>query len=305
MEQTKYDVFISYSRKDTEVAEKICSALDKYDISYFIDRKGLSGGMEFPAVIANAILSSKIMLFLGSENSYNSKFTNSEVTFAFNEKPIGFIIPYIIDGSKLPASLKFTFSNINIMTLDEHPINTILIKDLCQILGRPFVIKEKQRKNALVNVLDNKISLDIVDKFSFVLEKDNINNVFIGNIPVREILKEVTTSNDINSHTEHYLQKTTAALATVSLLLGPLTAAACLGSKILKSYVLPSAIESKAFDAILVELNHRYNILLEKVSDEIRESTNIPITDFAVCLDLSKLENSPKSLMEKLKSLHL
>lgn len=304
MEQTKYDVFISYSRKDTEVADKICSALDKYDISYFIDRKGLSGGMEFPAVIANAILSSKIMLFLGSENSYNSKFTNTEVTFAFNEKPIGFIIPYIIDGSKLPASLKFTFSNINIMTLEEHPINTTLIKDLCQILGRPFVIKEKQRKNALVNVLDNKISLDIVDKFSFVLEKDNINNVFIGNIPVREILKEVTTSNDINSHTEHYLQ-TAAALATVSLLLRPIAIAAYLGSKFLKSYELPSAIESKAFDAILVELNHRYNILLEKVSDEIRKSTNIPITDFAVCLDLSKLENSPKLLMEKLKSLHL
>ena len=146
MEQTKYDVFISYSRKDTDVAEKICSALDKYDISYFIDRKGLSGGMEFPSIIAEAILNSKIMLFLGSENSYKSKFTNSEVTFAFNEKPIGSIIPYVIDGSKLPAALKFTFSNINIMTLEEHPINTTLIHDLCQILDRPFVIKDKQRK---------------------------------------------------------------------------------------------------------------------------------------------------------------
>lgn len=30
-----YDVFISYSRKDTEVAEKICSALDKYGIVAF------------------------------------------------------------------------------------------------------------------------------------------------------------------------------------------------------------------------------------------------------------------------------
>ncbi|MCH5174570.1 MAG: toll/interleukin-1 receptor domain-containing protein [Prevotellaceae bacterium] len=37
-----YDVFISYSRKDTEVAEKICFALDKYGISYFIDRKVLA-----------------------------------------------------------------------------------------------------------------------------------------------------------------------------------------------------------------------------------------------------------------------
>ena len=40
----KYDVFISYSRKDTEVADKICSALDRAGLSYFIDRQGIGGG---------------------------------------------------------------------------------------------------------------------------------------------------------------------------------------------------------------------------------------------------------------------
>lgn len=38
---TKYDVFISYSRKDTVVADRICAALDQQDITYFIDRKGI------------------------------------------------------------------------------------------------------------------------------------------------------------------------------------------------------------------------------------------------------------------------
>ena len=42
-----YDVFISYSRKDTAIADKICKALDKAGITYFIDRKGINGGMEF------------------------------------------------------------------------------------------------------------------------------------------------------------------------------------------------------------------------------------------------------------------
>ena len=151
-----YDVFISYSRKDTAIAEKICAALDQQGISYFIDRKGIGGGMEFPAVLADAILNSQILLFLGSENSYQSKFTNSEVTFAFNEKPMGTIIPYIIDGSKLPPALKFTFSSINIRTINEHPIETTLIQDLCHILGRKFVDKEKERQQEELKRLEEQ-----------------------------------------------------------------------------------------------------------------------------------------------------
>ncbi len=295
-----YDVFISYSRKDTEVAEKICTVLDKYGISYFIDRKGLSGGMEFPAIIADAILSSKIMLFLGSENSYKSKFTNSEVTFAFNEKPIGSIIPYIIDGSKLPAALKFTFSNINIRTLEEHPIDTTLIQDLCQILERPFVIKEKQKNKVSVIVRDNKIILDIIDKFSFVLEKDAINNVFIGNIPVREILNDVRYGNGLDGLTANYLQ---TAIGAAALPFFPMLAGAYFAYKQLMKSDKLSEIESKAFDAIISEINHRYHIFLEKLPDNIKNSTSIPLTDFAVLLDLAKIENSNKSLLEKLNSL--
>ena len=41
----KYDVFISYSRKDTEIAERICAALQNNGITYFIDRQGIGGGM--------------------------------------------------------------------------------------------------------------------------------------------------------------------------------------------------------------------------------------------------------------------
>jgi hypothetical protein len=138
MEKPKYDVFISYSRKDTAIADKICAALDKQGISYFIDRKGIGGGQEFPEVIGEAIINSNVMLFLGSINSYKSKFTNNEVTYAFNKMPRGAIVPYIIDGSKLPVGLEFTFSSINIRTLQEHPIESTLIHDLCQILGKEY-----------------------------------------------------------------------------------------------------------------------------------------------------------------------
>ena len=48
------DVFISYSRKDMAVADRICAAFDKAGISYFIDRQGIGGGMEFPREIGRA-----------------------------------------------------------------------------------------------------------------------------------------------------------------------------------------------------------------------------------------------------------
>ena len=40
----KYDVFISYSRKDTPITDQICAAFDRAGISYFIDRQGIGGG---------------------------------------------------------------------------------------------------------------------------------------------------------------------------------------------------------------------------------------------------------------------
>ena len=70
MNSMKFDVFISYSRKDTNVVNLICNVFDKYGITYFIDRKGIGGGMEFPAILAESILNSTLMLFVGSMNSY-------------------------------------------------------------------------------------------------------------------------------------------------------------------------------------------------------------------------------------------
>ena len=140
MEQTKYDVFISYSRKDSSTADAICKAMESVGLTYFIDKQGIGGGKEFPSVLADAICDSEIFLFLASENSYESKFTNSEITFAFNEKPHERIIPYIIDKSKLPRHLRFVFSSITWRNLQEHPIESVLIPDILKLLGKERII---------------------------------------------------------------------------------------------------------------------------------------------------------------------
>ncbi len=132
----KHDVFISYSRADSAIADRICEAFDKAGISYFIDLQGIGGGFEFPVVLDEAIVESKVVLFLASKSSYESKFTNAELTFAFNEKPKNSILPYIIDGSTMPPALRFVFSSINWRTIESHPIEPTLVDDILKMLGR-------------------------------------------------------------------------------------------------------------------------------------------------------------------------
>lgn len=133
------DIFISYSRKDTPVVNRICKGLDYQGISYFIDCQGIGGGMEFPERIAEAIMGCRFVLFVASENSYQSRFTSNEVVFAFNRKPAGSVIPYIIDNSSLPQEYAFMFANNNVYTHKKAPVETVLMKTLCDLLSKPFV----------------------------------------------------------------------------------------------------------------------------------------------------------------------
>lgn len=151
MEQTKYDVFISYSRKDVETVNRIAQAFEEAGITYFVDRKGIGGGLEFPAVLARAIKESKVFLFLASKNSYSSKFTQSEIVYAFNKKQKEDILPYIIDGSSLPDELEFTFSAINWRRIEESPIETVLVDDILSKVGKERIGTEKEEVTHFVS----------------------------------------------------------------------------------------------------------------------------------------------------------
>lgn len=169
MEPFKYDVFISYSRKDTSVADKIARAFEDAGISYFIDHLGIGGGMEFPAVLAKAIRESKVFLFLASKNSYESKFTQSEILYAFNKKHKQDIIPYIIDGSTLPEELEFTLSAINWRRLEQHPIETVLVNDVLHKVGK--IKKDNGQKGAVGLAIQEQSQVSSGKKWS-QLEKE-------------------------------------------------------------------------------------------------------------------------------------
>lgn len=188
------DIFISYSRKDTPIADRICGAFDKAGITYFIDRQGIGGGMEFPKVLAEAILSCKIFLYLGSENSYKSRFTNSEVTYAFNKKPKEQILPYIIDGSSLPAELEFVFSCINIRNIKEHPIETTLVQDVLEMIGKQAEFQHTQRNRnktwLFTGITAGVISIGLAVGIYSMMTKDNRKEEAQGTVTEQVTVEE-------------------------------------------------------------------------------------------------------------------
>lgn len=105
----EFDVFISYSHQDKEIAEQICMLLDQHGISYWIDRDGVRHGDDFKEDIVNAVNSSEILLFISSVNSNKSRNTVKEVGLA--EKNNKVILPVRIDDSPYNKSLEYDLCN--------------------------------------------------------------------------------------------------------------------------------------------------------------------------------------------------
>ena len=64
-----YDIFISYSNKDSHIVHQYARFLENNGYKVWYDAKGLYGGVKFAGEIANAIEASKLFVFFSSENS--------------------------------------------------------------------------------------------------------------------------------------------------------------------------------------------------------------------------------------------
>lgn len=111
--EEEYDVFISYSRKDSETVNGFRQMLESYlpGLRCWFDLDGIESGDEFEGKIVSAIEKSKILLFAVSNNSMESEYAQREVTFAHNLGKR--IVPVVIDGSKLSGWFLFRFGNIS------------------------------------------------------------------------------------------------------------------------------------------------------------------------------------------------
>lgn len=106
-----HQVFISYSRKDHEVAAQICSFLDAHGFSYWIDTDGMLSRGSFKVELANAIESSSAVIFLSSQASNSSQYVAKEIALAVKYDKM--IIPVMLDDAPFSKAIVFDLSDID------------------------------------------------------------------------------------------------------------------------------------------------------------------------------------------------
>lgn len=134
----KYDLFISYSRKDFEevsaIIEKIKAALP--GLSYWFDIDGIESGDEFEDKIISAIDNSSYVLFALSENSIGSQWTKDEVMYAKNTDKK--VIPVLLKGARMKGWFLFKFGRVDCIDSTNQLQMDKLIHNLANWTDRPI-----------------------------------------------------------------------------------------------------------------------------------------------------------------------
>lgn len=129
MEQTKYDVFISYSRKDyasnsgnvipNNEVSKIMDALSDAGISFWFDKEGVIHGEDFGEKILKYIKRAKIFVYLSTIAANESEWTRKEIASAVMYKKK--IIPVRIDESPYHDSVMFRIADLDYINYSPNP----------------------------------------------------------------------------------------------------------------------------------------------------------------------------------------
>ena len=161
----KYDVFISYSRQDYEIVNdtdgkkskkiipdnpilKIVDKLKNEGISYWYDQEGVSA--RFEEIIATNIECCKMMIFVSSKASVNSKYTLAEIKYAIDHDKQ--ILVFKIDDTPIKKAIQLLLSTMNyIDTYQKQPENSLselvkCVKTSLKQIKEEELQKELERK---------------------------------------------------------------------------------------------------------------------------------------------------------------
>lgn len=149
----KYDVFISHSSKDADLANRICDFLESDDIKCWIAPRNVTGGMAYARAIFQGIDQSQVVLLLFSENSNISRHVETEIDHAFNKGKI--IIPFRIADIPLSDILSYYVSVA-------HHIDG---------LPNPTDAFEKLKQNIISNLPEKRANRDVNEAYAILAKE--------------------------------------------------------------------------------------------------------------------------------------
>ena len=133
-EDMSHEIFISYSRADSEQVMKVRNILDDSGLRYWIDKEGIYSGENYKEVIVDAIDVSKVVIFISSINSNNSINVIRELGYAVSQKKT--IIPVLLDDSQYAKSIRLDIADIDQINFNDSDSSRKLKTSLAYALGR-------------------------------------------------------------------------------------------------------------------------------------------------------------------------
>ena len=129
-----YHIFLSYSRADTDIMQRVYKSLADADISVWIDRSGIPiGTPSWKTAIEEGIDNADCLVVLFSPTAKKSRWVKAELEYAENQgKPI---FPVLVAGDEA-SSLPFGFATTQLVDVRDsydEPIG-MLIQHLQEML---------------------------------------------------------------------------------------------------------------------------------------------------------------------------
>jgi hypothetical protein len=115
-----HDVFLSYSTKDKQMAEAVCTALERKEISVWMAPRNILPGSSYASSIINAIESARIVVLIFSSAADDSPHVEREIEHASDKRLQ--VIPFRVEDIKPKASLAYFIGSSQYLDAFAPPI---------------------------------------------------------------------------------------------------------------------------------------------------------------------------------------
>ena len=141
-----HDIFISYSRRDSELVQLFVKKLTGLGYSVWIDVDGIESGDAYKEVIVRAIEESRCVVFFSSADSNSSRWTAKEISLAVSEEiPI---VPVKLDEAKYNKKLLFDLIDLDFIDFSIPSQREEQMQRFLRSIQNRFPLQELPQKDA-------------------------------------------------------------------------------------------------------------------------------------------------------------
>lgn len=133
-----HDVFISYSKKDKQVADALCAALESERIRCWLAPRDVQAGSDWASEIVKAVQGSRTMVLVFSESAAESTHVRREITTAANAGVI--IVPLKIDSTDPTGAMQYYLADTHWL----DAVNPPTTEQIAEVVRKVASLLEKE-----------------------------------------------------------------------------------------------------------------------------------------------------------------